>query len=366
VSPRALRGIAGAAALSLAIVAMATGCGGSDSDSGSGGGTIALLLPDNRTTRYETYDRPEFEKKVEALCEECKVLYLNAGGDPAKQQQQAEAAMAQGADVLVVDPVDVQEASTIMPKAKAKHVPVVSYDELISNARVDYYVSFDSEKVGELQGETLSRGLKDGGNPRGPIVMLNGTYAETVGGPFIAGVYNSLFAKGIKVSREYTTPGPSEANARKEMEKAIAALGADGFEGVYAVNDEVAGGAIAAMKSAGIDPEERPSTGQDATLAAVQRILASQQYMTVYKPFQEEARAAARFAVDLVETGEVPDAEITDEPANGLRDVPALLIEPVAVTRDNVKTTVVADGFIAADELCTAPYAEACREAGIS
>jgi D-xylose transport system substrate-binding protein len=150
------------------------------------------------------------------------------------------------------------------------------------------------------------------------------------------------------------------------MQQAITALGKSGFAGVYAANDDTGGGAIAAMKSAGIDPEERPTTGQDATVSGVQRILVGQQYMTVYKATDKETKVAAEIAVALAEGEEFPKSKITDEPNNGKVKVPSVLLEPVAVTKANVKQTVVADGFITAEELCTGPYVKACEEAGIS
>jgi D-xylose transport system substrate-binding protein len=150
------------------------------------------------------------------------------------------------------------------------------------------------------------------------------------------------------------------------MQQAITALGKTGFEGVYGANDEMAAGSIAAMKSAGVNPAEKPSTGQDATVAGVQRIIAGQQYMTVYKATDKETKVAAEIAVALVEGKEFPKSKITEEVDNGKTKVPSVLLEPVAVTKDNVKQTVVADEFITPDELCTGPYADACKEQGIS
>ena len=158
-------------ALVIAAAAIVAGCGGSD---GGGGAKIALLLPENETPRYEAHDRPEFEEDVEAECEDCEILYNNANEDASKQQSQAEAALTQGAEVLVLDPVDAKSAAAIVEKAKAQDVPVLSYDRLIENAEVDYYVSFDNEQVGELQAESLSEKLKEDGSPSGPIVMVNG------------------------------------------------------------------------------------------------------------------------------------------------------------------------------------------------
>src|SRR3954454_12071762 len=152
-----LRRVSIAAGALLAIVALAAGCGGGSgdggedgSDSASGGGTIAFLLPEKQAVRYEAHDRPVFEEKVKELCDECKILYSNATGDIEKQEDQAEAALAKGVDLLVIDPVDPHLASAMVPKAVTKHVPVLSYDRLIENSKVDYYVAISEEEAGFL------------------------------------------------------------------------------------------------------------------------------------------------------------------------------------------------------------------------
>jgi D-xylose transport system substrate-binding protein len=132
--------------------------------------------------------------------------------------------------------------------------------------------------------------------------------------------------------------------------------------GVYAANDGTAGGAIAAMKAAGIDPLP-PITGQDAEVAAIQRILAGEQYMTVYKAIKLEAEAAAEAAVALL-AGEEP-AGVDDTVDNGAIDVPSILLEPVPVTAENVADTVIADGFWTVEDICTGDFADACAAAEI-
>jgi D-xylose transport system substrate-binding protein len=350
------------AAAALVILAVtAVGCGGG----GGGGPKIALLLPENETPRYEAHDRPEFEENVEAECEDCEILYNNATEDASKQQSQAEAALTQGAEVLVLDPVDAKSAAAIVEKANAQNVPVLSYDRLIENAEVDYYVSFDNEHVGELQAESLSEKLKEDGSPSGPIVMVNGDPADSNAALFKAGAHTGFEKSGVQIAKEYDTPEWSATNAQNEMQQAITALGNNGFKAVYGANDEMAAGSIAAMKGAGINPAERPSTGQDATVPGVQRIIAGQQYMTVYKATDLETKAAAEIAVALAQ-GEKPTVEITEEIDNGKTKVPSVLLEPVAVTKDNVKDTVVKDEFITPDELCKGPYASDCKKLGIS
>jgi D-xylose transport system substrate-binding protein len=171
----------------------------------------------------------------------------------------------------------------------------VSYDRLITDADIDYYISFDNEKVGKLQGESLTKKLKDDG-AKGSIIMINGAPTDNNAKLFKEGAHSVIDGSGYKVAKEYDTPDWSPDKAQQEMEQAITAVGKDGFVGVYAANDGTAGGAIAAMKGNGVDPTKIPSTGQDAELAAIQRIVAGQQYMTVYKAIRPEANAAADWA----------------------------------------------------------------------
>src|SRR5665811_1153443 len=161
---RALR-LFGAAALVVGIVVALGGCSQTGTTTGStgttgttpaaGGVKIALLLPESKTARYETQDRPLFEAKVKELAPDAQILYSNANQDSAQQQSQADAALTNGAQVLVLDPVDSAAAASIVTKAAAQKVPVISYDRLILNAAVDYYVSFDNVQVGKLQGQAL-------------------------------------------------------------------------------------------------------------------------------------------------------------------------------------------------------------------
>ena len=348
----------GLAALSI----LAAGCGGGDE---GGGSKIALLLPESKTSRYESHDRPEFEEKVEDICEDCEIIYSNANQSTSQQQSQAEAALTQGADVLVFDAVDATAVGSVVQKANEEEVPVVSYDRLILGVPIDYYISFDNVKVGELQGETLSKKLKEEGSPSGPIVMINGSPTDPNAGQFKEGATKTFEKEGVKVAKEYDTPDWSPDKAQSEMEQAITALGKNGFAATYAANDGTAGGAIAAMKSAGIEPASKPTTGQDAELEAIQRILAGEQFMTVYKAIEPEAYATAEIAVALAEGEEIPSGLVNGKVDNEAEEVESVLLEPVAVTKDNINDTVVKDGFWSASEICTGPYKKACEEAGI-
>jgi D-xylose transport system substrate-binding protein len=335
----------------------------------TGGGTIALLLPETKTTRYETADRPDFEAKFKELCPNCQIIYSNANQDANAQLSQAQAALTNGAQVLVLDPVDSAAASVIADTAKAQNVPVIAYDRLILNSDgVDYYISFDNEKVGQLQAQSLVDRLTALGIQNPQIVMINGSPTDNNASLFKAGahsVFDPLVAAGkLTIAKEYDTPDWSPDQAQNEMQQALTALG-NKVDGVYCANDGTAGGAIAAMKAAGLNPLP-PVTGQDAELAAIQRILTGDQYMTVYKAIKPEAEAAAELAFDLLTNTPVP-ADMTGGKTtpNGKIDVPSVLLTPIAVTKDNVKDTVVADGFWTVAQICTADYAAACTAAGL-
>ena len=363
--------VATAAVAVLALGGGIAACGSDDDDGGSGSGggggggkaaKIALLLPETKTARYESQDRPNFERKVKELCSNCEIVYSNADQDPAKQLSQVEAAITKQVDVMVLDPVDSASAAGMVAKAKAQNIPVISYDRLITDAPdLDYYISFDNVKVGELQGQALSDKL--GG--KGTIFMINGSPTDNNAKLFKQGAHSVLDKSGIKIAKEYDTPDWSPDKAQSEADQAITALGKDGFQGVYAANDGTAGGAIAAMKSAGVDPSEIPTTGQDAELAAIQRILAGDQFMTVYKAIIPEAEAAATLAVALGRGEDPPPNVVNGKTDNNKKQVPSVLLTPVAVTAENVNDTIIKDGFWKASEICTGEFKAACDENGI-
>ena len=363
-----------AVACVLAAGVLLAACGDDDDDGGGGGGggggdggggTIAWLLPESKTARYESQDNPNFQREVKSLCSDCDIIYSNADQDAAKQQQQAEAAITQGAEVMVLDPVDAAAAGAIVTRANQSDIPVVSYDRLLTDVDIDYYISFDNVRVGRLQGESLVSKLEEDGNGDGTIVMINGAPTDNNAKLFKQGAMSVFDKSDLKIGRDFDTPDWSPDEAQQEMEQSITSLGNDGFVGVYAANDGTAGGAIAAMKSAGIDPSTRPTTGQDAELAAIQRILVDEQYMTVYKAIKPEAEAAAQLAVALVRGEDPPSGLVNGEVDNGMEQVPSVLLTPVAVTKDNIQDTVVKDGFWTADQICTGRYAQACQQAGI-
>jgi D-xylose transport system substrate-binding protein len=360
--------VSAVAALSV-LALVATGCGSSNKGGGGGGGggggTIALLLPESHTARYESQDKPHFTSEVKKLCSGCNVLYSNANEDATQQQAQADAALTKGAKVLVVDAVDAGSAASIVTKAKAQKVPVISYDRLITKSDVDYYVSFDNAQVGKLQATSLVKKLTTDGKGSGTIVMINGDPADNNAKLFKQGALSVFKTSKLKIGKSYDTPGWLGKNAQTEMEQAITALGNGGFVGVYAANDTTGGAAIAAMKGAGIKPSTRPTTGQDAELAGVQRILTGDQFMTVYKAVTPQANDAATIAVALAQGKKPPAGLINQQVDNGKKKVPSVILTPVAVTKSNIQSTIVKDGFWKVSQICTSAYAAACKAAGI-
>lgn len=368
------RAAVGVAALVLSIATL-TGCSnGASSGGGTGGGSgdnaaaaksakIGLLLPDSVTARYASADRPLFTEEIKKQCSGCSVVYANADGDASKQLQQAQSMLTQGVKVLVLDPFDGEAAASIVQQAKAKSVPVISYDRLIDSPDLSYYISFDNEKVGELQGQALVDALKAKNVPSGSgIIMVNGSPTDNNASQFKAGAHKVIDASGYKVLAEYDTPGWDPAKAQDWASGQISKLGADTITGVYAANDDTGGGVIASLKSAGVKTLP-PVTGQDASLAGIQRILSGEQYMTVYKAFKPEAYKAADLAVSLAQ-GKKPSADTSVKTAGGA-SIKSFLLNPVSVTSKNVEDTVIKDGLYKVSQVCTAQYASACSANGV-
>jgi D-xylose transport system substrate-binding protein len=343
----------------LVLSAVVTGCGD------SGPKKVALLVPGGQIARNEGVIRPNFEAKLEEDCEDCEVLYYDAGGDFKKQKKQGEEALSEGADILVIDPPYTEYAAPIVKAAKAEDVPVVNYGQLIVDIEPDIFVSFDDVRNGELQTEALARNLKKAGSPRGPVVMINGEPGNFDEHFFQEGARHGLRAAGVKLAKRYYTPFWEASQAQTRMGHAIEDLGRDGFAGVYTETDGIAEGAIDAMKEAGIDPAERPTTGRGSTLAGLQRILSGEQPMTIYEPVESEASVSAEIAADLAEGRGVPQRRVTDLLSQNKVKVPAILLEPIVVTKSNMKQTVINDDLVSTAKLCAGSYRVDCKAAGI-
>ncbi|MFF4521968.1 sugar ABC transporter substrate-binding protein [Streptomyces bluensis] len=359
----ALAVAAGAMAVSLAACGSAKESGGDNESAGAAKGDdikVGLLLPENKTARYEKFDKPLIEKKIKELTNgKADVLYSNARQDANLQAQQVDTMITSKVDVLIVDPVDAKAIQNSVQKAKEADIPVVAYDRL-AEGPISAYTSFDNVTVGKTQGEALLKALGDKAKD-GSIVMMNGSATDPNAAQFKEGALSVLKGK-VNIGRQFDTKEWSPDNANANMESAISALGKNKIVGVYSANDGMAGGIITALKAAGLDV---PVTGQDAELSAVQRILTGEQFMSVYKSYPQEADVAAEMAVALAK-GEKLDSIAKDKvSSNSAKDVPSVLVPVVSLTKENINETVIKEGFYTAAEICTAKYKSACDEAGV-
>jgi D-xylose transport system substrate-binding protein len=319
--------------------------------------TVAFLMPDQASTRYEEHDWPGFQAAMGELCADCTLIYQNGNADAALQQQQFNAVIAQGATIVVLDPVDSAAAAALVEIAHSQGVKVIAYDRPIPDRPADYYVSFDNEGIGYAIAQSLVDHLKAQGVPEGAgVLQVNGSPTDAAAGLIRDGIDRALDASGYVTLAEFDTPDWAPPAAQEWVAGQITRFGAE-ITGVVAANDGTGGGTIAAMKAAGVDPVP-PVTGNDATIAALQLIIAGDQYNTISKPSEIVARAAAEVAVALM-NGEVPEATHT------LYDTPSQLFVPEVVTAENIKAIIFDGGIQTADEVCTGEYVEGCRALGI-
>lgn len=291
------------------------------------------------------------------LCPTCTVVYQNANADVALQQQQFNSVLAQGAGVIVLDPVDSTAAASLVEQAHAQGVKVIAYDRPIPDNPADFYVSFDNQAIGAAIAQSLVDHLKAEGVPEGAgVLQINGSPTDAAAGLIRDGVDSALDASGYVTLAEFDTPNWAPPEAQEWTSGQITRFG-DQIVGVAAANDGTGGAAIAAFKAAGVEPVP-PVTGNDATTAALQLVVAGDQFNTISKPSEIVGAAAADAAVALL-NGEAPEATTT------LYDTPSQLFVPAVITRENIKAEIFDAGIASAAEVCTAEYAEACAALGI-
>ncbi|WP_250400109.1 sugar ABC transporter substrate-binding protein [Streptomyces cellostaticus] len=367
-----MRTVAMSSAASVMVLSL-TGCGmvgrignSGDADRAKGNDlTVGLLMPETTNTRYVNFDFPIIKRTVAELTDgRGRVEYANADASMARQAQQMRKMIDERVDVILLDAVDSHATSGLVRKARSAGIPVIAYDRL-AEGPVDAYVSFDNELVGEVQGRALLAALGPRAGTSAKIVMLNGSPTDPNAKQFKEGALSQLDG-AVTIAQSYDVKDWSPDLARSDMTKALAAIGRDGIAAVYSANDSMAGGVVKAMKDAGVTPVP-PLTGQDADLDAVQRIVTGEQYMTAYKPYPGEAEAAAKMAVTRVQGKGIQFDALTpdrvDSPTD--RDIPARLISVTAMTRENIKDTVVADGIYKISDICIAKYRAACAEIGL-
>ncbi|XUY28940.1 ABC transporter substrate-binding protein [Agrobacterium sp. rho-8.1] len=343
---------------SMMMVSVATAALFSGSAHAQEAATVAFLMPDQASTRYENHDYPGFKAEMAKLCEKCTLIYQNANGDAALQQQQFNSVIAQGAKVVVLDPVDSAAAAALVEIAQSQEVKVIAYDRPIPAKPADYYVSFDNQGIGEAIAKSLVAHLKANGVPAGAgVLQINGSPTDAAAGLIRDGVHLGLKDSGYKTLAEYDTPEWAPPKAQEWAAGQITRFGAD-IKGVVAANDGTGGGAIAAFKAAGVNPVP-PVTGNDATIAALQLVISGDQYNTISKPSEIVAAAAAKVAVQFLK-GEKP------EPKTSLYDTPSELFIPAVVTADNIKAEIFDKKIQTVQEVCTGEYLAGCKKLGIT
>ncbi|WP_416984384.1 sugar ABC transporter substrate-binding protein [Streptomyces sp. T028] len=323
--------------------------------------TVGVLMPETTNTRYAEFDYPIIKKKIAALTSnKGKTEYANAASSVKKQNAQMQEMIDEKVDCILLDAVDSKKIAPMVKKAKEANIPVIAYDRL-AEGPIDAYVSFDNELVGEVQGRAITEALGSA-DTSDQIVMINGSPTDPNAGQFKNGAMDELNGR-VTIAATYDTDGWKPPIAKQHMAEAIEKIGKDNIAAVYSANDAMAGAIIEALEDAGVsDSNLPPITGQDAELPAVQRIVAGEQYMTVYKPYAGEAEAAAEAAVALVQGRELQFEALTrdrvDSPTD--KDIPAKLVTVVALTKSNIEQTVIADGIYKASDICTAKYKQAC------
>ncbi|MGW2620529.1 sugar ABC transporter substrate-binding protein [Streptomyces sp. NPDC001500] len=349
-------------AVSTAIVLAACGSDTGGDPAGRGGPHIGLLLPDATTARWETQDRPLLEKRIRELCATCTVEHANAKGDVALQQEQMDAMITRGVDAVVLVAVDARALAPTVSEAHAAGIPVIAYDRL-AEGPISGYVSFDGMEVGRLQGRALLKAMGDK-VPGAQIVMMNGDPGDPNARAFRRGALSVLDGK-VKIGKAYDTPQWRAETAHMNMSGALAALGDDAIDGVYAANDGLAGGSISALKANKVHPLP-PVTGQDAELSALRRIVGGDQYMTVFKPFGPEAAAGGAMAVAAARGESLGPVATGEVPTRDGEAVASVLLAPVSVTADNIADTVVKDGLHTVGQICVPRLRAACARAGLT
>jgi D-xylose transport system substrate-binding protein len=364
---RGIRLTAAASALALGLAACGGGGesgGGSAQPTGQQGGAapegkIGVILPDTASSvRWETADRPLLEAAFKAAGVEYDIQ--NAGGDKQRMATIADQMITGGVTVLAIVNLDSASGAQIERKADQQGVQTIDYDRLTLGGTSKYYVSFDNVQVGTLQGEGLQKCL---GAPPKNIAFLNGSPDDNNATLFSRGAHEVLDnVQGYTKVAEQSVPDWDNQLAATIFEQMYTQQGGN-INGVVAANDGLANAVISILARNNVAGQVQV-TGQDATKDGLQHILAGEQCMTVYKPIQQEAKALSDLAIALAK-GETPTAPDQADDPEGKRQVPAVLLDPISITKENVKQ-VVDDGYAKGSEICVGAAEAACTQLGIS
>jgi D-xylose transport system substrate-binding protein len=364
------KGLFALAAVGLLATGSMAACGKDKStDSGSGSsssvGKVGVILPDTKSSQRWGTDDPKFLKAAFDAAG-VSVDIQNAQGDKQAFQTIADGMISSGVKVLIIVNLDSGTGKAVLDKAKAAGIATIDYDRLTLNGGADYYVSFDNVKVGELQGQGLVDCLTADKAVKPVVAELNGSPTDNNATLFAQG-YNSVldpkYADGTFVKGpNQSVPDWDNAQGGTIFEQMLTSN--KNIKGVLAANDGLGNAAIAVLKKNKLNGQV-PVTGQDATVQGLQNILVGDQCMTVYKAIKKEADAASDLAISIAKGQKPTTATGTTTDPESKKTVPSVLLTPEAITKANVKD-VITDGFVTKDAICTADFAKACTDAGIS
>jgi D-xylose transport system substrate-binding protein len=337
----------------------------------AGKGNVTVILPDTvSSTRYVEFDAPYLKQAfTTAGLSSSNFTVENALGSDATQFSMAQSAITKGASVLVVDPLDSGVGAHIESYAKQHGVAVIDYDRLTLGGTRSYYVSFNNVKVGTVMGQGLASCITAWGVKSPNVIVMKGAPTDNNATLFAQG-YDAVMApyfssgKWTNVSNPAGTWTPDVALS--EFEQQYTAH--KNINAALIPNDENGAPIIHYLQGQGVKAKTFPTTGQDATLTGLQNILTGYQCGTVYKPIYEEAQAAAALAL-YVRAGQTPPSSLvngTTQDTTAKVSVPSVLLSPEWVTSANMNSTVIADKFVPASQLCAGSYASACTAAGIT
>ncbi len=337
----------------------------------TGKGSVAVILPDTvSSARYTEFDAPYLTQAfTDAGLSSSQFTIQNAQGSDTTQLTDAQSDIASGASVLIIDPLTSGVGAQIESYAKSHGVAVIDYDRLTLGGSRSYYVSFNNVKVGTLLGQGLVSCVAAWNVSHPNVIVMRGSPTDNNATLFAQG-YNAVMApyfssgKWTEVAQPAGTWQPTKAQT--EFEQAYTAN--KSANAALIPNDENGAPIISYLQSLHIPAKTFPTTGQDATLVGLQNVLSGYQCGTVYKPIYEEAQAAAALALYL-RAGQTPPSGLVngstaDTTSN--TQVPSVLLTPEWVTPSNMNSTIIADKFVTASQLCTAQFAADCSAAGIS
>jgi D-xylose transport system substrate-binding protein len=333
----------------------------------AGGTKVGVILPETQSSaRWEGFDKPLLTAAMQA--EGLDADIQNAQGDEQKFSTLADGMISSGVKVLVIASISSESGAAVAAKAKAQGIPTIDYDRLSLGGTSDYYVSFDNQKVGALQGQGLADALK--AKQGAQVIEIAGAPTDNNATLFSDGansVLKPLFDSGaLKLVQKQPIPDWDNQVGGTTFEQILTKNGGK-VDGVLAANDGLAGAVITVLTKNGLNGQV-PVTGQDATPDGLQAILRGDQYMTVYKPIKQEADAAAKLAGALAK-GDTAAADAlataSVEDTKGNRQVKSVLLTPQSITRDSVKT-VISEGQVKASEVCVGPLQATCQQLGIN